>query len=250
MKYQIESFRRGISLPENKLGALIWQLNSPWITLALNSIEYTGRWKVLQYVSQQVFERVVVSTAYEPSNETMSLWVASDAWEPVFGKVYASWYSWLGEALSMTTYDFRLDALSSKQLTVETGLTTIIPQGSTTNSSVLILKLSAGNEDGKISYESENFWVPNFLSNATIIDPVLKLDKVGDVQWSVQATACIAAYVWISALNGVTGYWDQNAVFLLKGETRVFTFVVQGGGGNGTWKDGVRVRSLWDNYEM
>ncbi|GLI79431.1 hypothetical protein PoHVEF18_007766 [Penicillium ochrochloron] len=49
MKHQIESYRPSISLPKNNLGQIFWQ---PWTTLTLNSIEYTDRWKVPQYVAE------------------------------------------------------------------------------------------------------------------------------------------------------------------------------------------------------
>jgi beta-galactosidase/beta-glucuronidase len=65
MKYQIEAFRRGVSAAQNTPSALVWQLNAPWTTLALNSIDYTERWKVVQYVTQQVFERVVVCAVWD-----------------------------------------------------------------------------------------------------------------------------------------------------------------------------------------
>ena len=37
------------------------------------------------------------------------------------------------------------------------------------------------------------------------MNPGLTLQKVGDLTWGVEATTGVAAYVWLSAPNGVTG---------------------------------------------
>jgi beta-mannosidase len=66
----------------------------------------------------------------------------------------------------------------------------------------------------------------------------------------MEVTTGVAAYVWMTAPNGVTGYWDQNAVFMVKGEKRNFTFVVREATNESNWEYGVHVRSLWDNYEV
>jgi beta-mannosidase len=249
MRFQIEAFRRSISLPENNLGALVWQLNAPWTTLALNSIEYTGRWKVLQYTTQQVFRRVVSSVWFEPSNETMQIWVASDAWEPVAGVLKATWMTWSGEILNSTSYPFQLDALDSRIVSLREGWASILPSNQRSNDTVLLMSLEAATSSGT-RHASENFWVPNYLSNSTLVDPGLQLAKTAAKTWTVTARKGVAAYVWLTEPSGVVGFWDQNAVFMAKGESRDFTFTVQEDHSDGGWVDGVRVRSIWDNYEI
>ena len=49
MVSEIAWYRRGAGLGENNLGALVWQLNDIWQGVSWSSIEYSGRWKVLQY---------------------------------------------------------------------------------------------------------------------------------------------------------------------------------------------------------
>ena len=249
MKSQIESYRRSISLPENNLGQLFWQLNAPWTTLSLNSIEYTGRWKVLQHVASQVFERVAVSSWLEPSNTTWNMWVTSDLWEPVTGIVTATWMTWSGEQLATKVYNFSLDALDSTQLDRQQGWGAILPPGGNTADDVLILKLNASTKSGE-AYTNENFFVPKYISNSTIVNPGLKLEKMGDTVWTVTATLGVAAYVWITAPIGVNGYFDRNALFMVKGESRNFNFTVLEDTTNGNWTDSVKVVSLWDNYEI
>ena len=249
MKNQIESYRRSISLPENNLGQLFWQLNAPWTTLSLNSIEYTGRWKVLQYVARQTFRRVAVSSWLEPTNTTFNLWVASDLWEPVTGTVNASWMTWSGDILNSTSYSFFLSALNSVEIDQRTGWGQILPVGGDTRNDILILKLGATSQSGQ-TYMNENFFVPKYVSNATVVDPGLVMSYVGNFTWQVTATKGVAAYVWVSTPGGVVGYFDDNAVFLVKGETRNFSFTVLEDSTGGSWTKGVSVRSIWDNYEI
>jgi hypothetical protein len=73
------------------------------------------------------------------------VWVASDEREIITGNVTAIWYS----------HEFQLCALSSKRLSFFADLGNIIPQNSTTDTSVLLLKLPASRKNS--SYENENF---------------------------------------------------------------------------------------------
>ena len=84
------------------------------------------------------------------------------------------------------------------------------------------------------------------LSQVTIMDSGLKLQKIRDVEWSVEVTKWVATYVWLTAPNIVTGYWDQNAVFLAEEERRNFTYTEQTSGEDGAWQDSVSVRNIWD----
>ncbi|KAJ6443485.1 glycoside hydrolase family 2 protein [Purpureocillium lavendulum] len=247
IKHKIESYRRSISLPENNLGSLVWQLNAPWTTLALNSIEHTGRWKVLQHVTKQTYEPVVASSWFESSNDTYRIWVASDAFEPVTGHVTATWLTWSGKQLATKTYNFSMPALHSMQIEELVGWKAILPAGAAAESSVLLLRVSAKGPGSGRKYSSENYWVPKYLSNSKIVDPGLKLDYLGHMKWKVTATKGVAAHVWLTAPKDVIGFFDDNSIFLAKGESRTFTFTVQEGPKDGGWLKDVSVRSIWDN---
>jgi len=72
------------------------------------------------------------------------------------GNVIAIWYSWSRDILDSTTHSFELDALSSKELDVTTGMGDIVPGNSTTDSSVLILRIVATVRVGEKSYANES----------------------------------------------------------------------------------------------
>ena len=61
MDAQIAWYRRGAGLGENNLGSLVWQLNDIWQGVSWSSIEYDGRWKVLQYTMSRDYQPVVIN---------------------------------------------------------------------------------------------------------------------------------------------------------------------------------------------
>lgn len=70
---------------------------------------------------------------------------------------------------------------------------------------------------------------------------------MGGLKWKVTATTDVGAYVWLTEPAGVVGFLDNNAVFLAKGEERVFAFTVQQGPKDENLVRNVTVWSLWDN---
>ena len=202
----------------------------------------------MQYVARQTYQRVTVSSWLEPTNTTFNIWVTSDLWEPVNGTVNATWMTWLGDTLNTTSYPFKLSALDSTEIDQRTGWDQVLPTGGNTRDDLLILKLEAASSSGKV-YTNENFFVPRYISNATVVDPGLELSYKGNLTWQVTAMTGVAAYVWLSTPEGVLGYFDDNAVFLVKGESKDFFFTVLEDYSGRNWTAGVKVRSIWDNYD-
>ncbi len=65
MQTGVEHYRR---LMPRCMGALYWQLNDCWPVASWSSIEFTGRWKALQYLSRRFFAPALVS-AHIPGDE-------------------------------------------------------------------------------------------------------------------------------------------------------------------------------------
>ncbi|MEO7600505.1 MAG: glycoside hydrolase family 2 protein [Opitutus sp.] len=66
MQTGVEHWRR--NMPRS-MGALYWQLNDCWPVASWSSIEFTGRWRALQYVARRFFAPAMV-TAHVPGEET------------------------------------------------------------------------------------------------------------------------------------------------------------------------------------
>lgn len=58
IKYGVEHFRRNRG---RCMGAIYWQLNDCWPVISWASVDYTGRWKALQYYAKRFFNPIMIS---------------------------------------------------------------------------------------------------------------------------------------------------------------------------------------------
>ena len=73
IKIGAEHLRR--IMPHN-MGSLYWQLNDCWPAASWSSIDYTGRWKALQYYARRFYSEILVSSQAENGN--INVFVVSD----------------------------------------------------------------------------------------------------------------------------------------------------------------------------
>ncbi|KAG6865071.1 hypothetical protein C0991_005346, partial [Blastosporella zonata] len=145
---QVAWYRHGAGQSENNLGALIWQLNDIWQGVSWSAMEYSGRWKVLQYGLTGVYAPVTIYPFWTPSNETLQVLVISDRWEDVKASAQATWYDWRGRPLNRTFFDFTVPRLNNSLLFEAKGLNTILPIGRRAEDVWLHLNVTA-DVDGK-----------------------------------------------------------------------------------------------------
>jgi beta-mannosidase len=146
-------YRRGAGKAENNMGALVWQLNDIWQGVSWSSIEYSGRWKVLQYGLTGVFSPLVIYPFWTAGTETLQILVISDRWEEVHGSAQLTWYDWSGAPLSTNTYDFTIPGLDSVLLYDAKGLHSILPVGRKARDVWLLLNLTAGVDNQMVTNE-------------------------------------------------------------------------------------------------
>ena len=60
------------------MGILYWQLNDIWQGPSWASMEYSGRWKPVQYMTRRAFAPVAVSFSGNVGDEEVELWVANN----------------------------------------------------------------------------------------------------------------------------------------------------------------------------
>ncbi|KAI0781895.1 glycoside hydrolase [Abortiporus biennis] len=254
---EIAWYRRGSGLGENNLGALVWQLNDIWQGVSWSSIEYSGRWKVLQYGMANIFSPVVVYPFWTPTNETLEVRVMSDRWEEVKGSVEMSWFDWKGEKVGRTsTAKFSVPSLNGTVVYNAKGLDSILPKGSNvTAQDVWMLLTLTAEVDGE-TVTNEQVFTPISLATVTLLDPKISMKATSNFIFNLSAKGGVAPFTWIDHPAGTVGYFVDNKTnqplngfFLVPGNDRTVRFVMSQQMSkvkNPKTEDFV-VRSLWDN---
>lgn len=143
MVAQVAWYRRGAGKGENNLGALVWQLNDIWQGVSWSSVEYSGRWKVLQYGLSGVFSPLTIYPFWTAKNETLEVLVISDRWEAVKGSAQLTWYDWKGDELGSQKHAFTVPSLNNSVVLQQTGLENILPSGHDVTDVWMLLNLTA-----------------------------------------------------------------------------------------------------------
>lgn len=150
IKIGAEHLRR--IMPRN-MGSLFWQIDDCWPVASWSSIDYTGRWKALQYYARRFYGDVLVSPHNE--NGKLDVYVVSDRVKPFAAQ------------LKLSLLDFPGNTLWSQQRDIQVG-----PLSSTVYSTVRIPDLLEGRNagqvflltelvsDGKVISSNEYFFIP------------------------------------------------------------------------------------------
>src|SRR6476620_843935 len=94
IKLGAEHLRR--IMPHN-MGSLFWQLDDCWPVASWSSIDYTGRWKALQYYARRFYADILVSPQEESGN--LKIFVVSDRVRPVAAQLNLSLLDFEGKQL-------------------------------------------------------------------------------------------------------------------------------------------------------
>ncbi|KAG6839869.1 hypothetical protein C0991_010981, partial [Blastosporella zonata] len=225
MVSQVAWYRHGAEQSENNLGALVWQLNNIWQGVSWSSIEYSGRWKVLQYGLTGIFAPITIYPFWTASNETLQVLIISDRWEDVKGLAQATWYDWLGNPLNTTSFDFTVLSLNNSLLFEAEGLNTILPAGRNAEDVWLHLNVTA-NVEGK-TLTNEQYFTPTSLANAHLVDPKITVFRGQDLTFTLSAKGGVGAWTWIDHPSGTVGVFvdeatglPSNAFYLIPGIDR------------------------------
>ncbi|KAJ8925684.1 hypothetical protein NQ315_009531 [Exocentrus adspersus] len=86
-KVETEHYRRYRSSLNDKgegytMGALYWQLNDVWVAPTWSGIDYTGKWKMLQYYTEEFFAPLII-TGHINAERTLETYVVSDLLSPI-----------------------------------------------------------------------------------------------------------------------------------------------------------------------
>ena len=148
IKIGAEHLRR--IMPHN-MGSLFWQLDDCWPVASWSSIDYTGRWKALQYYARRFYGDILVSPQEENGN--LKIFVVSDRVQPVAAQLSLSLLDFEGKKLWSQQEDFEVAPLNSKSyLTVP--VKTLLA-GKDAKGVVLLTEVLVG---GKVVSSNEHFF--------------------------------------------------------------------------------------------
>ena len=188
------------------MGTLFWQINDNWPVASWSSIEYGGKWKPLQYLARRFFEPVHVTLAPDGTVK-----VINDTDKTYVGSVRAVFFPFDGGKMEI----------------VDIGLLRSPPGSAVAAGSIaqrtdaaLELLFLYSLEDSQMGFVADNFPV-----RADYKGELPKANVKAEVNgFSVTLTTDKPAFwVWMNA-KGIRGEFDDNAVTLVPGVKRVFTF--------------------------
>ncbi|KAJ7880790.1 glycoside hydrolase family 2 protein [Mycena olivaceomarginata] len=203
MSSQIAWYRRGAGQGENNLGALVWQLNDIWQGVSWSAIEYSGRWKVLQYGLTTAFSPVTIYPFWTPDNETFEVVITSDRWEAVEGSAQLTWYDWSGKVLNTSTYDFTVPTLNNSLILQTVGLDSILPAGHNATDVWMLLNLTVQVDNKPVT--NEQYFTPVSLADASLVDPEIQISSTADLTFTLSATSGVAPWTWLDHPAGTVG---------------------------------------------
>ncbi|EJD02700.1 glycoside hydrolase [Fomitiporia mediterranea MF3/22] len=251
---EIAWYRRGAGLGENNLGALVWQLNDIWQGVSWSSIEYSGRWKVLQYALGGAFAPVTIYPFWTPENQTLEVLVTSDRWETVNGTAQLTWFNWAGNVLNSSSHNFTTPTLNNSVIFSATGLENILPTGANASDAWMLLNVTAETESGQVT--NEQYFTPTPLANASLIDPQINVTRGPNLTFTLSAQGGVAPFTWLDHPSGTVGIFvdsttgkPSNGFYLVPGNDRTVQFVLNDGLSKVSDPDPADfvVRSLWNN---
>lgn len=247
---QITYYRRGSGLPERQLGSLYWQLEDIWQAPTWAGIEYDGRWKVLHYISKDIYQPIIIASYWNYTTGDLTAYVTSDLWSPASGVATFTWYNYEGSILGHPhTVPFSVGALNTTQVYADNTFT--LPFS--LKHAVLKMSVTATgtppNTNETREYKHESYFHDLSLNDVKLIDPGLKLSYSKETgNFTVRATTGVAAWVWLDIPAGTLANFNENAFWLFPTDgPREISVKVKNDTSGGKWVEKVTVRSLWDN---
>ncbi|KAI0633508.1 glycoside hydrolase [Trametes polyzona] len=257
LQSEIAFYRRGSGRGERNLGALFWQLNDVWQGVSWSAIEYSGRWKVVQYGLTSIFEPVMAYPFWVPETEALEVAVTSDLWDAAEGAVQLTWFDWSGKQLGTSSHAFSVPSLNSTVAFQAQGLSNILPSGSKAEGVWMLLNLTA--KAGNKTYSQEQHFVPTSLGKANLVDPKIKVTSGDNLTFTLSAQGGVAPFTWLDHPAGTVGYFVDatsekplNGFYLVPGSDRTVRFVQSAALSTVTdpSPSDFVVRSLWNNTHL
>jgi beta-mannosidase len=237
IKIGAEHLRR--IMPHN-MGSLFWQIDDCWPVASWSSIDYTGRWKALQYYARRFYNDLLLSPHEE--NGSLSFHIVSDRMRPTAGQLKASLLDFEGHMLWSKQQDVIVDALNSKSyLTVPID---VLLGGRDAKSVFLVSELLV---DGKVVSSSDHFF--QTFKNLSLPEPQISAETVRTREGFriTLSSDKLARTVYLSAPNQ-KGVFVDNYFDLIPGRKVELDYRTRTAVKLADFQKDLRIRSLVDAF--
>ena len=207
MEVGIEHWRRERPLC---MGTIFWQLNDVWPCASWSSIEYGGRWKVLQYAARRFFAPVLVSTT--ETDGGLAVWVTNDERDGVQGTLTVESTTFDGETVFEHTKSVAVDGADSQK--IET---------------LAVEDLTGAYERSEVLVRVEYNCDAESYANYELLDRYKRLDLpepelVIAVENDLVTVSAEHAGLFVTLETKADGVFSDNCFHLAAGEERTVTF--------------------------
>jgi beta-mannosidase len=237
IKIGAEHLRR--IMPHN-MGSLFWQIDDCWPVASWSSIDYTGRWKALQYYVRRFYNDILLSPHEE--NGSLNFYIVSDRLEQTAAQLNVSLLDFEGHTLWNEQQDIEVAALKSKSyLNVPIGP---LLSGKDPKSVFLFGELLVG---GKLVSRNEHFFQP--YKNLLLPRPQITAEAVR-TRSGIRITLSsdkLARAVYLSAPN-YAGFFGDNYFDLIPGRKIEVEFRSRGPVNLADFQKRLTIRSLADAF--
>src|SRR5882672_3537760 len=225
--------------PHN-MGSLFWQIDDCWPVASWSSIDYTGRWKALQYYARRFYNDILVSPHEE--NGKLNFYIVSDRLQTTAAQLKVSLLDFEGRTLWNQEQDIQVAALNSKAY-LNIPIDTLLA-GKDAKSVFLFAELSVG---GKTVSRNEYFFQP--YKNLLLPRPQISMAAVR-TKMGFRITLSsdkLARAVYLSAPN-YAGFFVDNYFDLVPGRKVEVEFRTRAPLNLAQFKRRLRIVSLADAF--
>jgi beta-mannosidase len=237
IKIGAEHLRR--IMPHN-MGSLFWQIDDCWPVASWSSIDYTGRWKALQYYARRFYSEVLVSS--HEGNGNLDVFVVSDRLKPFTGQLNLSLLDFEGNVLWKQHKEIEVAALNSKSY-----LTIPIHVLLAERDAKKVVLLAEVLVDGREVSRNEHFFQP--YKNLSLPHPQINAQVVPAAGgFTVTLTADrFARAVYLSA-PGFPGFFVDNYFDLIPSRKIEVAFRTRARIPLSDFRNKLRIRSMVDSF--
>jgi len=226
-------------MPHN-MGSLYWQIDDCWPVASWSSIDYTGRWKALQYYARRFYSQILLSPHEENGN--LNFYIVSDRPRTTAAQLNVSLLDFAGQTLWSENKAINVAGLNSKSY-LAVPINTVLA-GNDRKGVFVSAELLVG---GKIVSSHLHFFEP--YKSLTMQRPQINSELVR-TQRGFRVTLSsdkLARAVYLSTVNQ-SGTFTDNYFDLVPGKRVVTEFRSAASITPAQFREQLKIRSLADAF--